>query len=219
MGTRKFWLKLTVAMLISLTVGACAKEIPVPVVVEPEPERPAPRTEGSLWPGETSRSTLFSDKKAARIGDIITVHLVERSQASNSAVSRDIRDSKSSLDFNLPLFGASAVAGGIGGGTSFRGVGNTSRSEDFTATISAMVTEVLPNGLLKVDGQRELKLNDANQYIKVTGLVRQEDINFDNSIISSKIASAKITYEGIGSLDRSTTGGWGKKLLNIIWPF
>ena len=212
-------MKLTVAMLISLTVGACAKEIPVPVVVEPEPERPAPRTEGSLWPGETSRSTLFSDKKAARIGDIITVHLVERSQASNSAVSRDIRDSKSSLDFNLPLFGASAVAGGIGGGTSFRGVGNTSRSEDFTATISAMVTEVLPNGLLKVDGQRELKLNDANQYIKVTGLVRQEDINFDNSIISSKIASAKITYEGIGSLDRSTTGGWGKKLLNIIWPF
>jgi len=219
MGTRKFWLKLTVAMLLSLTVGACAKEIPVPVVVEPEPERPAPRTEGSLWPGETSRSTLFSDKKAARIGDIITVHLVERSQASNSAVSRDIRDNKSSLDFNLPLFGASAVAGGIGGGTSFRGVGNTSRSEDFTATISAMVTEVLPNGLLKIDGQRELKLNDANQYIKVTGLVRQEDINFDNSIISSKIASAKITYEGIGSLDRSTTGGWGKKLLNIIWPF
>ena len=212
-------MKLLTVVLFSFMVGACAKEIPVPVVVDPEPERPAPRTEGSLWPGETSRSTLFSDKKAARIGDLITVHLVERSQASNSAVTRDIRDSRNSLDFNMPLFGASALAGGINGGSSYRGQGNSSRSEDFTATISAMVTEVLPNGLLRVEGQRELKLNDANQYIKVAGLVRQEDINFDNSIISSKIASAKITYEGVGSLDRAQGGGWGRKLMNIIWPF
>jgi flagellar L-ring protein precursor FlgH len=214
---RVFEYGIVAAIAASMVLSGCAKEIPLPVVVDPEPERPTQSTEGSIWPGETSRSTLFSDKKAQRIGDIITIHLVEKTTAKNSAKSISSRKQRNSFAANI--LRADPWEGSISGGTSYRGTGDSSRSEAFYSTISAMITEVLPNGLLRVEGQRQLKINNEDQYIRVAGLVRPEDINFDNSIISTKIANAKITYDGVGDLNRSATGGWGTTLLNYIWPF
>lgn len=201
-----------------LALNGCAKEIPPPVVIDAEPERPIPTTEGSLWPGETSRSTLFSDKKASRVGDIILVYLVERTSATNKASTRTGRDQRSRLRLSTGI-DATPTELDFGGGVDFSGSGSTSRSETFYATISAMVSEVLPNGQLKIDGQRRLKINDEWQYIQVSGIVRPEDINYDNSILSSKIANAEIIYDGTGKLDRSQRAGWLGEILDWAWPF
>jgi len=214
---RVFEYGIVAAIAASMVLSGCAKEIPIPIVVEPEAERPAQSTEGSLWPGETSRSTLFSDKKAQRIGDIITVHLIEKTTARNSTSGKSSRSQRNSLSANI--LRTDPWEGSVSGGSSYRGSGDSSRSEAFYSTISAMITEVLPNGLLRVEGQRQLKINNEDQYIKVAGLVRPEDINFDNSILSNKIANAKITYDGVGDLDRTASGGWGTKLMNYVWPF
>jgi len=207
--------------LILLAVSACSsKEIPEPVVAEPEAERPAKATEGSLWPGETSKSTLFSDKKASRVGDILQVHIIEKTSATNKATTRSSRDINAIVNNQLSADRSNVTHLGFGGGRNFKGNGQTSRSEKFQATVSAMVVEVLPNGQLKIEGQRQMKINDAMQYVQVAGTVRPEDINYDNSIISSKMANARIVYDGNGSLDKvQRTGGIFGKGLEMLWPF
>ncbi|MFQ5431470.1 MAG: flagellar basal body L-ring protein FlgH [Nitrospinota bacterium] len=209
------------AAVLAVIFSSCAgKEIPDPLVTEPEPARIA-TTEGSLWPGETPQNMLFSDNKATRAGDIITVHLVERTTASNKAATRLKREKKTGFGFSTQSLPAAATGTkmGLAGENSFNGSGSTNRSETLISTISATVIEVLPNGTMKIDGRRQLKMNNADQYIRVTGLVRKEDINYDNSILSTKIANAEISYDGVGDLDRHQRSGWLGRALTKIWPF
>jgi flagellar L-ring protein precursor FlgH len=214
------YLKLAAAAMLVLAFSSCAKEIPEPDVVEPEPIK-LTITEGSLWPGETPQNMLFSDNKASREGDIITVHLVERTTASNKAATKMKREKKFGFSFTTQTLPDPADGSkfGFSGENGFNGSGSTNRSDTLISTISATVIEVLPNGTMKIDGRRQLKLNNADQYIRVTGLVRKEDINYDNTILSTKIANAEITYDGVGDLDRHQRSGWLGRVLNIIWPF
>lgn len=207
--------------MFAVIFSSCAsKEIPDPVVTEPEPVT-VTTTEGSLWPGETPQNMLFTDNKASRAGDIITIHLVERTTASNKAATKLKRDKETNFSFSTQATPDPAEGNkfGFGGDNSFDGSGSTSRSETLVSTISATVIEVLPNGTMKIDGRRQLKMNNADQYIRVTGLVRKEDINYDNSILSTKIANAEITYDGVGDLDKHQRSGWLGRALTKIWPF
>ena len=209
------------AAVLAVIFSSCAtKEIPDPVVTEPEPVK-VTTTEGSLWPGETPQNMLFSDNKATRAGDIITIHLVERTTASNKASTRLKREGKTSFGFSTQSLPDAATGTNLGfaGENGFNGSGSTNRSETLISTISATVIEVLPNGTMKIDGRRRLKMNNADQYIRVTGLVRKEDINYDNSIISTKIANAEISYDGVGDIDKHQRSGWLGRALTKIWPF
>lgn len=212
--------KVTAVMAVIILASCAGKEIPEPEVVEPEPIRQTV-SEGSLWPGETPQNMLFTDSKASRVGDIITIHLVERTTASNKAATRLKR--KKELGFGFTTQSLPDAAEGskfaFSGNNDFTGSGSTDRSESLISTISATVIEVLPNGTMKIDGRRQLKLNNANQYIRVTGLVRKEDINYDNSILSTKIANAEIIYDGVGDLDRHQKSGWLGRFFRKAWPF
>ncbi len=214
-------LKLISGLAVLLMLSACgSKKIPETAPVEPEAERPAQSTEGSLWPGETSRSTLFSDKKASRVGDIIMVHLIEKTSASNKATTKTRRNFGVQMKNSTSGSASNFITPGLSGGRNFDGAGATTRSEKLTTAISAIVSEVLPNGQLRIDGQRRMKINDAFQYVQIKGLVRPEDINYDNSIVSSKIANAEIIYDGNGSLDKNQrTGGLLGKGFEMLWPF
>jgi len=214
---KSIWTAVAFAVIFSSCAG---KEIPDPVVTESEPAR-VTTTEGSLWPGETPGNMLFSDNKATRTGDIITVHLVERTTASNKASTRLNREKKTGFSFSTQTLPdpADGTKLGLSGNNSFNGSGSTNRSETLVSTISATVIEVLPNGTMKIDGRRQLKMNNEDQYIRVSGLVRKEDINYDNSILSTKIANAEITYDGVGDIDRHQRSGWLGRALNKIWPF
>jgi len=187
----------------------------------------------SLWNDKYNQGFLFVDHKARRVGDVITVLIVETSSASKSASTKTSRDSSAEGGISS-LLGLPSNYGmknfmGLGqpfspnysGGmkNSFTGSGNTSRSDRITATISAEVIDVLPNGNLRVLGHREIKVNEENQIITVAGVIRPADIDENNAVKSTQIAEAQIKYYGDGAIARKQKEGWLTRALEYVWPF
>jgi flagellar L-ring protein precursor FlgH len=185
---------------------------------------------GSLWNDDAALVCLFADQKARRVGDIITIKIIESSKASNKASTDTDRSSSlsASVDafFNAekrfpadqPFFNPfSKVAGGIS--SEFEGAGTTKRSGDLDAYITALVTQVLPNGNLVVTGSREVLVNHENQVIQLTGVVRPRDINADNLVLSTYVADARIAYSGSGVVNDRQRPGWLSNVLMAVWPF
>jgi flagellar L-ring protein FlgH len=191
------------------------------------PQEPA---EGSLWQEDAPLVNLFCDQKARQVGDIVTIRIVESSTATNKASTDTNRGSSmsASLDafFNAekrfpadqPFFNPfSKVAGGLD--SQFQGTGTTKRSGDLNAYITALVTQVLPNGNMVLVGSREVLINNENQVIQLSGMVRSRDIDADNTVLSTYVADARIAYSGTGVIDDRQKPGWLTKIMMTIWPF
>lgn len=221
-GNRPIWKKnlpWVVPMALGLFLFACSGGEPLPPRNLPdiEPEKPTFQ-EGSLWPGETSKNMLFSDNKARRIGDVVTVHILESATALNQATTDSNAHAETTLGTDS---GGGAIPTKItlDGGKKFTGNGKTTRTDQLKSTLSAIVVEVLPNGNLRIDGQRKMLVNNETQYLRVTGIIRPEDISFDNSILSSQIAESEIAYVGKGDLTQKQKPGFGMRLMHKMWPF
>ncbi|HAW49464.1 TPA: hypothetical protein DCX16_00715 [bacterium] len=148
----------------------------------------------SLWQESQERS-LFADHKAARVGDILTVVIVE------SAKAQDISSSKRSKDFELGLPKGEGRFDfipklGAKGESKYKRAGATSKAGSIQAKVSAAVIGVMPNGNLLIEGEKRVKIDNEEQVVYVSGIVRQEDINPDNVILSTYLADAKIEYRG-----------------------
>lgn len=196
-------------------------------------DSPAPKTEGSLY-SDDLQPNLFSDLRAANIGDIVTINIVETSKASKNSQTQ--LDRKNEVDatisallgfenYNHPIINDIAPGFNLGTGidakyeSKFKGTGKTSRNETMTAQISARVIQKLPNGNLVIRGSREITVNYEKQYITIQGVVRPQDISPDNTILSTYIADAKIDYTGKGDVTNQQRKGWLSRLLDYIWPF
>jgi flagellar L-ring protein precursor FlgH len=191
---------------------------------------PAVKTEGSLF-NEDSRPDFFSDMKAQRVGDIITINIVETSRANkqaNTATSRsNAVNSKVNSLFGLEKPGVLPTPGGINlmngldvsSSNSFTGAGSTSRVESVTAKISARIIQVLPNRNMVVRGSQEILVNNEKQYITVQGVVRPADVATDNTVLSTYLADARIEYTGKGDITDRQREGWFSRLVGNIWPF
>jgi flagellar L-ring protein precursor FlgH len=191
---------------------------------------PASRPDGSLWQDDAPLISLFADQKARVVGDIVTIKIAESSAATNKASTDTDRSSSlsASVDafFNAekrfpadqPFFNPFAkVAGGVE--SEFQGTGTTKRSGDLNAYITALVTQVLPNGNLVVTGSREVLINNENQIIQLTGVVRPRDINANNQVLSTYIADARISYSGTGVVNDRQKPGWLTNIVMKVWPF
>jgi flagellar L-ring protein FlgH len=194
----------------------------------PEPRQPV--SDGSVWHEQSEFADLFINPKARRVGDIVTIKITETSSASNSATTGTDRSSTLSGQveafFNLENkylnpgtkfspFGA--VTGGLD--SDFQGSGSTSRSNDFSAHITARITEVWPNGNMKVVGTREVQINNENQYITLSGVIRSRDVSSENIILSTYISDAQISYSGAGVVNDRQRPGWMTRVLDKTWPF
>jgi len=191
------------------------------------------RYEGSLWTEENPHSILFMDYKARRVNDIITVRIVENDSASGEATTNTKKKSNVSAEITellgSPLnFGLKNLWGGgngfspkIGAKTdsTFDGTGKTARKGNLTASITTRVVKVLPNGILMIKGRKEVTINDEEQIITISGLVRPKDISSDNTVFSTHIADAKIEYVGSGVISDRQTSGWFTRVLDLVWPF
>jgi flagellar L-ring protein precursor FlgH len=191
------------------------------------------RYEGSLWSKDCEGSFLFSDHKARKIDDTITINIVETTSASNEASTKTEKKSEISmgisnflgapLDFNLKNVwgGGRGLSPTLAASTenTFDGSGSTARKGTIIATITARVVEVLPNGNLKIEGRRELTVNQEKQLLVLTGIVRPKDISRDNVVLSSFIADAHISITGQGIISEGQRKGWLLRLLECIWPF
>jgi len=187
-------------------------------------------SEGSLW-RDDGRGFLFSDRKAKRVGDTVTVKILESSLATQAAKTESSRsssvDAGISSFFNAPLhFGLKniwpqgfrpEIRSKIE--TDFEGEGTTSRSSKIIATLTCQVVAVLPNGNLLIQGQRQILVNREREYIRLRGIVRPEDIGPDNSVLSTLLADARIEYGGKGIVSDKQGPGFLGRLLDLLWPF
>lgn len=190
---------------------------------------------GSVYHAGTGLS-LYEDIKALHVGDIITVVLSEQTSGTKSGETKFDKNSDATIA-NPTVFSASPefsfhkslpipldttdhlnLQTAINADRSFDGSSDSSQANKLTGTITVTVDQVYPNGNLLVKGEKWITINHGEEFIRLSGIIRPEDINPDNTIMSNKIADARITYSGTGSLQNATKPGWLTRLISH-WLF
>ena len=180
---------------------------------------------GSIFQPDMANS-IYSDVKARRVGDIITVNLQENTRATKSSGTSTSKETGVAVNPILGLggnainLGGESVQLGLDAKNDFTGDASANQSNNLTGAISVTVVKVLVNQNLLVRGEKWLTLNNGDEYIRLTGVVRPDDISPTNEIESTKIANARIQYSGTGSFDRAQKEGWLSGFFSSeYWPF
>jgi len=186
-----------------------------------EPPPPTPVYTGSLYrAGYDVR--LFEDVVARRVGDILTIRLEEKTDAKKKADTGLTKDSSADGSINGSMNGAQAVTGDIslGANRGFDGSAESKQSNSLAGNISVVVSEVLPNGNLVVRGEKWMTLNQGDEFIRITGIVRPQDIDPDNTVSSYLVANARIGYGGTGPVADANVLGWLTRFfISAVFPF
>lgn len=237
-------IKLVVSMLFAFVMVGCSShpmdpemQMKPPKYVEQLPakelEVPPPAL-GSLF--GTGESPLFSDRKAMNVNDVVRVTIKESATSSSSGKKALSKNQKDTLGGGIlasagglagaPLSTAANKANGLldmglttNSGFTFAGSGSNDRKESFQTTISVRVIKVMANNTYFIDGGRELLIDGEKQLIRVSGVIRGDDIDQKNTVDSTYISDAKIWYDTQGDISRSTNQGWAAKFAEAVWPF
>ena len=226
----------SVLALTGVTVLAgCVPSTPKPndpyyAPVLPRTPLPAAANNGSIYQAGFEQN-LYSDRKAFRVGDIITITLNEKTQASKNANSQIDKNSKSSLGLKS-LFGSTPNAhnpfgngdltlnASYEGDRATKGDSKAAQGNTLTGSITVTVADVLPNGIIAVRGEKWMTLNTGDELVRIAGLVRADDIATDNTVSSTRVADARITYSGTGSFADASQPGWFDRFfLSPLFPF
>lgn len=223
--------KLVIGFLsITLLLTGCVQKQVKPNNPEYAPVRPqglvqSTPVNGSIYNSATSIN-LYGDGRAHRIGDILTISLQESTSSQKSAKTE--LDKSSSLTLAQPtLLGKTVDINGRplsasinGPTTEFDGEGKSDMSNNLTGNITVTVHDVLPSGVLLVKGEKWLTLNQGDEYIRISGMVRPQDIGSDNTVMSTKLADARIAYSGTGVVNDTNVMGWVSKFfISALMPF
>ena len=214
--------------LIALFSVACSplpSRDPAFAPVRPSALRPPPQNNGAIYQANYD-IRLFEDLTARRVGDVLTITLQERTNAKKNADLDANKDTSLSLEAPM-LFGMSpgtllgqSLETEVSSAHEFKGEGKANQSNSLTGDISVTVVEVLPNGNLLVRGEKRLALNEGDEFVRLSGIVRPVDIDADNTVPSTKVADATIMYTGSGALADASKMGWLARLFNSPWfPF
>lgn len=176
---------------------------------------------GSLF-NATHVNNIYSDSKARRVGDIINVVLSESTQAQKNAKTELKKSSENTLDpvtglGGLATFKGDSIQFGLSQSNNHKGDSKTNQGNSLRGNISVHVLKVLANGNLIIRGEKWLKLNSGDEYIRLTGIIRDKDISSDNTIMSTKVANARIQYSGTGSFSDIQNPGWLSQFFNSGW--
>ncbi len=190
-----------------------------PVVPPPATVAPTP---GTIYTA-ASGFDLFMDLRARQVGDILTVLLIERTDASKESSTSSAKGS--SVDTGLPIFGGhqptlngnAVLNNEIATSNSFDGKADSSQSNHLDGSITVTVAERLPNGNLLVRGEKRITINQGEEYIRLQGIVRPVDIGPKNTVASTQIGDAQITYSGKGHLQDANKPGWLTRFFNSPW--
>jgi len=184
-------------------------------------ERPAPPANGAIFQAANGYAPLTSGSRAAMVGDLLTIALVERTQASKSNSATTDRSGNIGLTppSTGPLSLFSPTDAAFSGGGKFDGKGAAEQSNALQGEISVTVAAVYPNGTMLVRGEKLVTLNRGDEHIRITGLVRAIDIGPDNRVASTRVADARITYSGTGEIARASRQGWLQRFFSMVSPF
>jgi flagellar L-ring protein precursor FlgH len=177
-----------------------------------------PASADSLYPAGKYRN-MFTDRKARAVGDVVTVLITESTVASEAAASDAQRSLNANARGGTGLFGLFKLVpkATLGGDTQHKGSGSTSRSSRLTTTITCKVVEITPAGQLVLQGERSLKINADTQTIQFHGIARPEDVDPDNTILSSSVADAQIAVAGKGPIDQHVKTGILSRLFRFLF--
>ena len=214
---------------------ASADFLPIVPVVEQE----QPQVTGSIF-NDNRSSRRFGYKQNYRVGDILTVILSESTQAQRNSgigtVKEGINTPLSQLQkvftggadsLDAPLFkGSRNNFNRSLKGIDFnnqkvesKGSGSANQAASLAGAVAVTVTQVLPNNSLLIQGQKNLSLTEGSETVRIRGVISMDDIQPDNTVLSSRIANAQISYKGAGNLADVSKLGWGTKAFNKVWPF
>jgi len=226
MGIRRI---LPVVFALLAGVGGCSMmRSPAERSVDPVVRRAPPpeaRTDGAIYQAGQGLE-LFADLKARHVGDLLTIKLTESTNATKAAVTKTSK-STSLANTGPQVFGHTPTVGGVpildasfNGKHSFDGEGSSTQSNSLAGSLTVTVVDVQSNGNLVVQGQKSLKLNQGDEYVRIAGVVRPADIATDNTVTSDKIADARISYSGKGAVTASNSMGWLARFFNSqVAPF
>ncbi|MEJ2625490.1 MAG: flagellar basal body L-ring protein FlgH [Pseudolabrys sp.] len=197
-----------------------------PVQMPMPAAQPASYNPNSLW--RNGSRAFFKDQRAHQVGDILTVkvNITDKANIANETkrkrTSTEDSNITSLLGLNkLPIFNTT-IPGSVANtdsSTVLDGKGSVDRSEALTTNVAAVVTQVLPNGNLVIEGKQDIRVNFEMRELVVGGIVRPEDIASDNTIDSSKIAEARISYGGKGQLTNVQQQRYGSQVMDVLLPF
>ena len=222
-------MKRILAVALLITIGGCSNTPPKPdpafSSVLPAYSQPLPINDGAIYRAGYEMA-LFADQRARRIGDIITIELIEKTNASKKASTKTKKDNK--MDIATPLIfggpvthiGKEILAASADAKRDFNGEGDSTQSNSLTGRISVTVINVLPNGNLMVRGEKLLTLNQGSERIQLSGVIRAADVSPDNTVLSTQVADAQISYAGEGALADANQSGWMARFFQSgWWPF
>ncbi|KQN03451.1 MULTISPECIES: flagellar basal body L-ring protein FlgH [Sphingomonas] len=191
-------------------------------VARPLPVQPVPVVAtGSIFQAQDGYAALYEGWRARKVGDPLTIVLVERTAASKSSGSK--LDSNGSGSITPPATGFlnlfNKTDATLSGGRSFNGNGAADQTNSLSGEVSVTVAQVYPNGTMLVQGQKRVTLNRGDEFLKIKGLVRTADVDANNRVLSTRVADAQISYTGKGDVARAGRQGWLSRFFSVVSPF
>ena len=226
------WHLAFVVLILAASGGCSSRSRPsgvMPLAAPPLPPTPPPQ-EGSLWTNRHPNG-LLADHRAHNVGDLVTISITETAKASEIANTQTSKDSGVKVGISS-LFGLAfpitsftdkevnvetALEGTVGNVS--KGQGKTERQSSFTSFLTARVMRVLPNNNLVIQGQRQLRINNETEVLTLTGIVRPQDIDRNNIVISNRVAEARVLISGVGVVSDKQKVGWMQRVFDHVWPF
>jgi flagellar L-ring protein precursor FlgH len=184
-----------------------------------------PASAGSLWAEGASDRGMYADRKAAKAGDILTIIVDESVSAANSQTKKSTRDSSIADAVSSFFYPATGLHKGslpslsLKGASSNSGGGDISNNQSLSARAAVLVTDVLPNGNMVIEGMRVVTFSGETQYVVLHGIVRPDDVSSGNTVASSNVADARVEFLSEGSLTDAQKRGWFFKLYEKLRPF
>ena len=217
---------LATASVLALALGGCALVPKQPITQQPmtavPPTPPHAQTPGSIFnPGYAGRP-LFEDQRPRNIGDILTIVISENINATKSSGANTNRSSATSFSttsagFLSGLFGKANL--NSQGANTFQGTGGANASNTFNGVITVTVTSVLSNGNLVVSGEKQMLINQGNEFVRFSGVVNPNTISGLNAVYSTQVADAKIEYSAKGYIDEAETMSWLQRFFLNVSPW
>lgn len=173
---------------------------------------------GAIFQASQGYAPLYNGTRAGRVGDLVTIALVERTRTTKSTSGETKRGG--SVGLNLPDFiGIDSSDLNASANSSFKGEGDASQASSLLGDVTVTIAEVRPNGTAFVRGEKVMNFSQGDEWIQLSGIIRLSDIDQDNRVPSIRVADARISYTGAGSVQRASREGWLSRFFNIVSPF
>lgn len=208
-------------VIVGFALPAFAKKKTPEIFAATAPPVPAPALSNGAIFQNAGYSPLTSGMRASQVGDVLTITLAERTNASKSNAANTDRAGDISLTppTTGPLSVVSSSDVNLSGKASFKGKGNAAQSNALSGEITVTIAALYPNGTMLVRGEKLLTLNRGDERVQMSGIVRSADISTDNRVLSSRVADAHILYTGKGEVARASQQGWLQRFFSRISPF